>query len=350
MEPHPVPQNIIDVEFKLFGSFSLRQFAKIFIGCIMGVVTYAIEPIPGILRLVLIFIFVFGGILMAIVPRFDVMVWGFVKALFISPRYVWVRELKTPEIFDIDKLTTLDTGKKVSSGVNAKKVRLEEIGFTDENSRLQAFSDKEETVEDFVLDSTRQANFGRTYSQLFGESSIPVKNQQEEISIPSKQSVETSRFKSEHEYIEEIERLKRKLNGELKEPLSKEKEEDIMDEINTLYSELKVLQKSLKPVQSVSKGSKAVLMPVENLGHILFGVVVKKEGLPIEGAKVLILRYKDHSTVLEIYTDKNGKFSTKEKLEFGEYVLKLEAKGYKFPQFKIEIKKESPHGFKFRSL
>lgn len=287
---------------------------------------------------------------MAIVPRFDVMVWGFLKALFISPRYVWVRELKTPEIFDIDKLTKLDTGKKVSSGINAKKVRLEEIGFTDENSRLQAFSDKEETAEDFVLDSTRQANFGRTYSQLFGESSIPVKNQQEEISIPSKQSVVTSRLKTEQEYIAEIERLKRKLKGELKEPLSKEKEEDIMDEINTLYSELKVLQKSTQPLQSISKGNKALLVPVKALGHILFGVVVKKDGTPIEGVKVIILKFKDLSTVIELFTDKNGKFSTKEKLEQGAYVIKLEAAGYKFSRFKIEIKMDSPHGFKFRSL
>jgi hypothetical protein len=36
MRQHPIPHNILDIEFKLFGKFSAKQFGYIAIGAVTG--------------------------------------------------------------------------------------------------------------------------------------------------------------------------------------------------------------------------------------------------------------------------------------------------------------------------
>lgn len=345
MEPHPVPQNIIDVEFKLFGSFSLRQFAKIFIGCVLGVVIYLIEPIPGIIRLLLIFISVFGGILMAIVPRFDVMVAGFVKALFISPRYVWIRELRTPEILELSKITTLDSSKKVSSGLNAKKIKLEEVGL----------GEKENDYTDFVVSSNEDSpevtntNFERVYGEIYANT-VTEKTEEKLDSITDKTKIkETLALKTREEYIAEIARLKEKLSKIYKEPLSREKEEEIMGEINSLYNELKLLDIDGSNIKSTTKGNVAIITPVASEGKIVFGIAVAKSGTPLGNTIIDFISLPDKKLLTRAVSDKSGKFSTADKLPFGDYMVKLNNPGNKFDSYKITVAKDVSNGYKFRS-
>jgi hypothetical protein len=126
MEPHPVPQNILDIEFKLFGAFTLSQFGKILIGCMGGVAIFFLLNINPLVKIPLILISVGTGVLMAIIPNFGTWLGGFIKALFISPRYVWVKETSTPELLQRKKISDPKNDLEVSSAMNKKKLNIED--------------------------------------------------------------------------------------------------------------------------------------------------------------------------------------------------------------------------------
>src|SRR5260221_2036340 len=127
MEQHPVPQNIIDVEFKLFGSFTLKQFSKILFGSLGALLIFFI-PMPSIIKVPLMGISIFLGLGMAIVPNLSVWLNGMLKAIFISPRYVWVRETVTPDLLKSRQSSTKSSKDlKVGAAKSTNKVDINDI-------------------------------------------------------------------------------------------------------------------------------------------------------------------------------------------------------------------------------
>ena len=92
MENHPIPQDITGFQFKLIGNMTIKQFAYLAAGVVIGWITFAL-PIPIIIKLPFAFLFGLTGISLAFLPfegrPLDVMIGNFFNALFKPTQFVY---------------------------------------------------------------------------------------------------------------------------------------------------------------------------------------------------------------------------------------------------------------------
>ena len=69
MEQHPVPQHIASYEFRLIGDMTLKQFAQLAAGAILGLIIYAL-PMPSIFKWPFIVFFGFSGFAFQAIGKF----------------------------------------------------------------------------------------------------------------------------------------------------------------------------------------------------------------------------------------------------------------------------------------
>ncbi len=92
MENHPIPQDITGFQFKLIGDMTIRQFAYLAAGVILGWIIF-ILPIFILIKLPFAALFIGFGIAAAFVPiagrPFDLMVTNYFKAIFSPTQFVY---------------------------------------------------------------------------------------------------------------------------------------------------------------------------------------------------------------------------------------------------------------------
>ncbi|QQR93308.1 PrgI family protein [bacterium] len=101
---HAVPQNIMDVEFKLFGKLTFRQFGIVFVGFVLAFLSYFFfKPIP-ILKWILVGFFVLLSWMVAVWKingmSFESWLINYLIALFSTQRSVYKKSEKKRSIFD----------------------------------------------------------------------------------------------------------------------------------------------------------------------------------------------------------------------------------------------------------
>ncbi|MFC1755789.1 PrgI family mobile element protein [Patescibacteria group bacterium] len=106
---HAVPQNIMDVEFKLIGDLTMRQFTYLMV---FGLVAYIIfMTAVGIFRLPLAFFFVLFGLALAFVPieerGMDEWFVNFFKAVYSPTQRIWKKETVLPPAFTYQNLAVV---------------------------------------------------------------------------------------------------------------------------------------------------------------------------------------------------------------------------------------------------
>lgn len=363
MTQHPVPQNVIEVEFKLFGSFTLKQFSKILIGALIGTIIFVL-PIPGIIKLPLSFISVVLGLGMAITPALGTWLSGFTKAMFVSPRYVWIREVAPPDILKAKEVTTT-TAKDMKVGVAKKstkididKIDLKQIygnSYTAASTAAPAIQSVQaaETEMDLKPDKTSEDNFVRVYEDVFGENIFDKSKEtaldnyykQEFIEKPKE---ETSIENKIENYKKEIENLKYSLSMLSKDESYKDKEEQILSRINDLYREIKVLddpQLSTGNVQPVIRNQS--LQTTISQGKIINGIIVDKKDIPISNALISFVN-KQKNVIYRTKSSSDGKFSTGTPIPMGTYAVVIEEEKHKFHTYLVEVESKNLPAFKFR--
>ncbi len=99
MRQHAIPQNILDVEFKLFSKFTLKEFAYLAIGVgLGGVMLYLTvgKVIPALLGIPLFVISSAAGIFLGLVPindqDADVFIKNYVSAITAPTQRVWLNK------------------------------------------------------------------------------------------------------------------------------------------------------------------------------------------------------------------------------------------------------------------
>lgn len=362
MTQHPVPQNVIEVEFKLFGSFTLKQFSKILIGALIGVVMFLL-PVPAIIKYPLSFISVVLGIGMAVTPALGTWLSGFVKALFISPRYVWIREANPPDILRAKEVTTT-TAKDMKVGAARKtnkldidKIDLKQIygsSYT-KNAPAAAIQTNQTISRDIDLkpDQTSEDNFVRVYEDVFGEglfnrtkdSVLENLYQQEFVDKPKAEQSSENRVQS---YKKQIEDLKYQLSMLAKDSSYRDKEEQIMSRINDLYREIKVLdgsQLNVNNVQPVIRNQNLQTTTVQ--GKIINGIIVDKRDIPIPNALVSFVN-RQKNVIYRTKSSADGKFTTGTPIPVGTYAVVIEEAKHNFHTYLVEVQTQNLPAFKFR--
>jgi len=103
---HPVPQNIMDVEFKLIGDLTMRQFAYLFV---FGMASYiASLVVIGIFKWPFVITLAFLGLGLAFVPveekGLDEWIVNFIKAIQAPTQRVWKKEPVVPSALLSDNI------------------------------------------------------------------------------------------------------------------------------------------------------------------------------------------------------------------------------------------------------
>ncbi|MEP7103558.1 MAG: carboxypeptidase regulatory-like domain-containing protein [Candidatus Dojkabacteria bacterium] len=363
MEPHPVPQNILDVEFKLFGAFTLKQFGKILVGCLIGVGIFLIN-INVFIKIPLVIISVFTGILLAIIPNFGVWLSGFIKALFISPRYVWMKKTELPEILKPQITLDPEKDRNVSSALNKKKLDINELPL---ERLFGTQAQQNQPVVQDKLDGPEGDNLNRVYGDIFDIKTKVVKKAPEQAqaaapiqtkakmamavqpqNTPEPKVAVNPQFTTVEQYQEEINRLKYQLSILAKDANYKEKEEEIMSKINDLYREIKLINGGkVESNPRVGAMPKVQIMQSGTEGKIVHGIVVDKADQPVTNATIKFT----NQIIKKIFTTnsgKDGKFSSVNPLPPGDYSIFLEFPGKQFHAYNINVSNKDLPAYKLR--
>lgn len=107
---HAVPQNIMDVEFKIIGDLTMRQFFYLLIFWGLAYVVY-ITGVPSIIKWPVILITVLGGVAFAFLPvedrGVDEWIINFFKAIYAENQLLWRKEPTPPAVFLYENVEAL---------------------------------------------------------------------------------------------------------------------------------------------------------------------------------------------------------------------------------------------------
>lgn len=95
MENHPIPQDITGFQFKLIGDMTVKQFAYVAAGVLLGWLFF-ITPLADFIKIPLAVIFIALGVALAFIPiegrPLDTMIANFFKAVFSPTQYVYQKQ------------------------------------------------------------------------------------------------------------------------------------------------------------------------------------------------------------------------------------------------------------------
>ncbi len=347
MEPHPVPQNFLDTQFKLFGAFTLKQFIRILLGGLIAVGIFVIN-INFLIKLPLILGALAFGVLAAFIPGFEKQVGGYIRAIFISPRYVWTKQKVIPEILYNPTKKDTKNDQNIESALDKKLIDLNTLPLE------KLFGSAMPTVIKDEQDSMEQGkeNVNAVYEDVFGKDIVNTERKIDDyealpvapkVQIPAK-SVEGPRFKSIEEYKREIERLKFELSKYTGKDSAKERL--ITDQINELFMEVKLIVSDSKYQTTASVQNKLNHMTPEQSGKILAGVVVGKKDEPIDGGVIDFVN--EGRVAMKVQISQDGKFVMPNPIPFGVYEVKIIHPTKRFHTYKIQVGEGNPTGYKFR--
>ena len=102
MREHPIPQDIVGYRFHIIGSMTLKQFAELAVGAILGLIIYATN-LPTVIKWPLIFVAGSIGAAAAFLPieerPLDHWITAFFQALYKPTKFFWKKASKVPDLF-----------------------------------------------------------------------------------------------------------------------------------------------------------------------------------------------------------------------------------------------------------
>lgn len=108
MENHPIPQDITSFQFRLIGNMTIKQFAYVGFGVVIGWFFYAL-PFPVFLTYPFALFSVITGFFLAFIPvegrPFDSMIANFLRALFVPNQYIFQKtDVPVLQAFPVQKI------------------------------------------------------------------------------------------------------------------------------------------------------------------------------------------------------------------------------------------------------
>lgn len=156
---HTVPQNILDVEFKLFGSLTIRQFGYVAGAALFVLFMWSILDINSlgiqIFRYVFCIISAIVGLLMAFgqvggLP-FDQWFLNYIFALFTEQRSVYKKSQKANDILDRDDILTSGISKGDKSSAALKNRYIDQLVSVPDNIYMSSARSEIDLEEERLL-------------------------------------------------------------------------------------------------------------------------------------------------------------------------------------------------------
>lgn len=325
MERHPVPQNIMEVQFKLFGSLTVKQFSYLAVAFIIGLIIY-FTPLPDYIRYPLIFICAILGLFFSVgqINGQPSTVWvgNFIVALFSSQERIWRKTPVTPEIFKDDLLDSrkVKSEQNISIGQNRSPI------LSLDDAPLLNFSEQTVTEYDKEVD--------KNLSDIDEHMKFLYKDLPEKFKMDINSPLEKKAPEKDME----------KKPIQINTSSFPENETNTVNNINKVTPQKELLNDILTQADLEENSAKNIVTenPIGNYVNIVRGVVISKDNAFISNAQIYVKDKKDN-LLRKALSDSNGRFSLTTPLNNDEYFIDIEAKGCKFPRFKVLLNgTESP--------
>jgi hypothetical protein len=302
MEQHPVPQHIASYEFRLIGDMTLKQFAQLAAGAILGLFVYAL-PMPAVFKWPLIIFFGFLGFAFGFLPINErpLSTWliSFFKAAFAPTQFIWAKKPQKMEIFEpILAKPMITGGGKFTTDKQTLNQYLATLPYAENKNQ---FDQQEES-------SLKEIS---NLFQLAHPIVAPIPSQPG----PTFQPISQPPFKEPF------------VVKTSKQPSFKPKP-------------VVLPQRPGRPRKTAveAKINPELLIPAPpTQSNIMVGMVLDSEGKIVEGA-ILEIRNPQGLPVRALKTNKLGQFLIVTPLENGLYEIETEKEGLKFDIIKIEAK------------
>jgi len=146
MKQHSVPQEIMSVEFNLFGSMNIRQFG--YVAAAGGLAYFMYLILPGFTKWIGAGVSILTGLALAFAPGFDNMLTNFLLALKRPTRRVWKKTPNPPDFM-------LDLPMKAYTAGHALSTMNKETG--DKGARVfSQLAAREDEVESLLSEAERK--------------------------------------------------------------------------------------------------------------------------------------------------------------------------------------------------
>lgn len=150
MREHALPQDVTGYRFHIIGNMTLKQFAEVAVGCVIGFLLYQSNLYP-IIKFPLVILAAGGGAMIAFVPLeerpLDQWITAFFRALYRPTQYYWKRTPKIPEPFLYEPRSEMKTVVADVDLTPARRQRVKEyLNSIDKDSgqadQLEAYTEQ----------------------------------------------------------------------------------------------------------------------------------------------------------------------------------------------------------------
>jgi hypothetical protein len=129
MREHPIPQDVVGYRFHIVGNMTIKQFAEVGAGCLLGVLINSTN-LFFMIKWPLIGLSVGVGVLAAFVPfeerPLDHWIITFFRVMYKPTQFFWRREPKIPEPFLFEPDTTITPDESQVNLTPARRARIKE--------------------------------------------------------------------------------------------------------------------------------------------------------------------------------------------------------------------------------
>ena len=361
MENHPIPQDITGFQFKLIGDMTIKQFAFLAIGIILGWITY-ILPIFILIKLPFVLFFAGFGAAAAFVPiqgrPLDIMIANYIKDLFNPTQYVYQKvgghmwfpqvkkqEVQTPQIREASFDSTQKLKDFLKSLPQKSKNKLDEK----ESAFLNSLSSLS------LSPQTNQEKKPTAYQQLgaaqkWEESASNTKNQEENLrkQLEEAKHAEASKagsaqYETAHTKVLELEKLlqeiqsqKQNLESQIIE-LRKKLEMKNQNVFTPSVAQARPQTQTVRQIpRELRKSAGLLLMP--DFPNLISGIIKDPRDNPLPN---ILVEVKDETgnPVRAFKTSVLGQFASATPLANGTYAISFEdpKKENKFDTVEIKV-------------
>lgn len=366
MENHPIPQDITGFQFKLIGDMTVKQFAYLAVGVVIGWITF-ILPLITIIKIPLAGISILLGVGFAFFPiegrPMDLMISNFVKALFSPTQFIYQKTgghlwLPVPHLAQSQKQqqaqreaqTASLSGQALKDYLNALPKRSKnqldqkEMVFFESLANLQANAPTpqlqipqpvtphafaNQVPQNQPAPVAKDAGTPSEEEEILRNEAQVLQQQLAQAKAQETMQSGSEEYKQAHLKVLELENLlsdtanqKQKLEGqiaELQKKLTDEKKDVYMPSI------AKEPKKETQNVRSIPEGlGKSIGLPIApEFPNLVTGIVKDPRGNPL--ANILVeIKDADSNPVRAFKTNPLGQFASATPINNGIYTIEFE--------------------------
>jgi len=301
MEQHPIPQQISSYEFKLVGEMTLKQFGKLAVGIVLGLILFS-SGFPFLIKWFLIILCVGGGAASAFVPYQDrpLEVWFsyLIKRVY-SPTIYLYRKKSDPNWLDLNEQFKMGKKKK-------KKVEMKAKGKVSE-----------------FISSLPEEDVGT------GLGKIKINKRKAEVDEKEKLR---RKYESGAEKLQVIET--KTGTKKIVEKAEKIPQDEVLPEEQGVAG--LDLQRRVSQATADAEHSRIPMPKTPSIPNIIVGMVFDEGGKIVESAIVEVQDLKGNP-MRALRTNALGQFQTASPLRSEEYVVITEKEGISFDILKIKL-------------